>query len=329
MTVLITGGAGFVGLAIAEQLLACGEDIVLFDTRQPPPHALKQFGQAARPVLGDVTCADDIRRALAGCPIDRIVHTAAITAGPQRERTDARSIVDVNLNGTLNVLEQAHEHGGIRRLTMLSSVAVYGFSPPGLSGTYEEQSSCPSPASLYGITKLASEQAALHLGGLYDIDVRVVRLGPVFGPWEHRYGARDAMSPHLQILDQALAGQEVVLPRPMAADWIYSRDAASGIVAVLFGQTLQRRIYNIGAGSTTDLLEWCSHIARHTGLRYRLAEAGEPASIAYNLKQDRPALSTAALAADTGFSARRELAAAASEYLDWTRQLAALGDARP
>lgn len=329
MTVLITGGAGFVGLAVAEQLVARGEDVVLFDTRPPPAHALKQLGQAARSALGDVTCANDIRHALAGPSIDRIVHTAAITAGPQRERTDARSIVDVNLNGTVNVLEQAHAHGRIQRLAMLSSVAVYGFSPAAPSGTYEEACSCPSPASLYGITKLASEQTALHLGGLYGIDVRVLRLGPVFGPWEHRSGARDAMSPHLQIVDQALAGQEVVLPRPMAADWIYSRDAASGIVAVLSGQTLRRQIYNLGAGGTTDLLEWCSHIAQHTGLQYRLANAGEQTTVAYNLKQDRPALSTVALTADTGFSARRGLAAAASEYLDWMRQASSLERAKP
>jgi nucleoside-diphosphate-sugar epimerase len=266
---------------------------------------------------------------LAASSIDRIVHTAAITAGPKREMTDAHRIVAVNLNGSINVLEQARERGGIRRIIVLSSVAVYGFSPAGPSGTYDEQASCPSPASLYGITKLASEQAAVHLGGLYDIDVRVLRLGPVFGPWEHRSGARDTMSPHLQVLEQALAGQEVVLPRPMAADWIYSRDAARGVVAVLGSQTLRRRIYNLGAGSKTDLLEWCGHLSRHIDLRYRLADAGERASIDDGLRQDRPPLSTVALAADAGFSARHDVAAAARDHLDWTRRVAALEEARP
>ena len=67
------------------------------------------------------------------------------------------------------------------------------------------------PVALYGISKVAAEQAALRIAQLRDIDVRVIRLGPVFGPWELPSRVRDALSPHHQILAMARDGIDVVL----------------------------------------------------------------------------------------------------------------------
>ncbi len=319
MATLITGGAGFVGLAIAERLAADGERALLFDIAAPPADRL------ARPELsgvgyvrGDIRQAADIIRALASDAIDRVIHTAAVTPNQQRERDDPGGIVDVNIGGTVNLLACAAAHPAVKRVVVLSSVAVYGFARPASSGLFEEDLSNPAPAALYGITKLAAEQAALRIGELHNLDVRVVRLGPVYGRWERATGVRDALSPHYQVLQAAINGEEAVLPRAMRADWVYSRDAAAGIARVCTGEALRHLIYHVGGGKLTDLPAWCRLIAeRYPSFRWRLAETGEPPTVVYGLVADRAALSLARLTRDTGFAPAYALETAAADYLAW------------
>jgi nucleoside-diphosphate-sugar epimerase len=319
MTTMIIGGSGFIGLSIAERLLAGGETVVLFDLAAPGMSMLaRQELSGAILITGDVTRANDIDRALTAADIDRVIHTAAVTPNRQREHDEARRIVDVNIGGTVNLLERAARRPSIKRITVLSSVAVYGFSPPASSGLFEEGQSPPAPAALYGITKLAAEQAALRIGHLHDLDIRVVRLGPTYGAWESHTGARDALSPHHQVLSMAREGLEVILSRPMAADWIYSRDAADGIAKVSSATTLRHRVYHVGGGVLSDLRQWCDIMARHfPGFRWRIDESESKANIVYSLPRDRAPLSIARLGSDTGFQPLYDLEAAARDYLAW------------
>ncbi|MDA9495508.1 NAD-dependent epimerase/dehydratase family protein [Bradyrhizobium sp. CCBAU 11361] len=319
MATLITGGAGFIGLALAERLLAAGQRVVLFDLAPAPMELLARSELAgAVCVNGDVTCQTDLDEALAAAPIDRIVHAAAVTPNEQRERTDARRIVDINVGGTVNLMERAIAHGGIRRIVVVSSVAVYGFSAPTPSGCFEEAISHPAPAALYGISKLAAEQAAIRIAHLHGCDTRIVRLGPVYGPWELPTTVRDALSPHHQVLQALQSGHEAVLPRAMRADWIYSRDAAAGIAAVAMGVALDHAIYHVGGGCVSDLPSWCRTLeARFPDFRWRFAASGETAGIVYNLPADRAPLSIARLTRDTGSSPAFPVSEAAADYLSW------------
>ena len=319
MVTLITGGAGFVGLALAERLLAEGQRVVLFDLPVAPMELLARPELAgAVYVSGDVTSPADLDAALATTPIDRVVHAAAVTPNEQRERKDARRVVDINIGGTVNLMERAIAHGGIRRIVVVSSVAVYGFSAPAPSGCFEEEISHPAPAALYGISKLAAEQAAIRIAHLHGCDTRIVRLGPVYGPWEWPTQARDALSPHHQVLQALRSGHEAVLPRAMRADWIYSRDAAAGIAAVAIDAALGHAIYHVGGGYLSDLQDWCRALAaRFPDFRWRYAEPGEAAGILYNLPVDRAPMSIARLVCDTGFNPAYPVDAAAADYLSW------------
>jgi UDP-glucose 4-epimerase/UDP-glucuronate 4-epimerase len=322
MTTLITGGAGFIGLAIAERLIADGEPVVLFDLAAPDDAVLAgpELGGATL-VTGDIRHPDDIDRALANAAIDRVIHTAAVTPNAQRERDAPRQIVDVNVGGTVNLLERIAIRRAIRRVTVLSSVAVYGFAQPAASGMFEEELSPPAPAALYGITKLASEQAALRIADLHDLDVRVVRLGPVYGVWERHTAVRDALSPHHQIIAAARAGREVILPRTMAGDWIYSRDAARGIVAVSTGAALHHRIYHVSGGVITDLPQCCAVVAaQFSGFEWKLAASDADGNIVYGLPKDRAPLNIARIAGDTGWRPQYDLAAGMQDYLGWLSQ---------
>ncbi|UFW46295.1 MULTISPECIES: NAD-dependent epimerase/dehydratase family protein [Bradyrhizobium] len=319
MATLITGGAGFIGLALAEHLLAAGQRVVLFDLPAAPTELMARPELAgAVYVSGDVTDEADLDAALATASIDCVIHAAAVTPNEQRERTDARRIVDVNVGGTVNLMERAIGHGGIRRIVVVSSVAVYGFSAPTVSGCFEEAVSHPAPSALYGISKLAAEQAAIRIAHLHGCDTRIVRLGPVYGPWELPTPVRDALSPHYQVLQALRSGHEAVLPRAMRADWIYSRDAAAGIAAVGMGVALDHAIYHVGGGCVSDLPNWCRTLAAHfPEFRWRFAASGETAGIVYNLPADRAPLSIARLTRDTGFSPAFPVGEAAADYLSW------------
>lgn len=319
MATLITGGAGFIGLALAEHLLAAGQRVVLFDLPAAPTELLARRELAgAVYVSGDVADLVDLDVAFAVTPIDCVVHAAAVTPNEQRERKDARRIVDVNIGGTVNLMERAIAHGGIRRIVVVSSVAVYGFSAPASSGCFEEEISHPAPAALYGISKLAAEQAAIRIAHLHGCDTRIVRLGPVYGPWEWSTQARDALSPHHQVLEALEHGHEAVLPRAMRADWIYSRDAAAGIAAVALGGALRHATYHVGGGCLSDLQDWCRALAsRFPDFRWRYAASSETAGIVYNLPADRAPLSIGRLTRDTGFSPAFPVSEAAADYLSW------------
>lgn len=319
MATLITGGSGFIGLSIAERLIADGERVVLFDLTAPAAGMLSRPElRGALLVTGDVRDAEDVDRALSADSIDRVIHTAAMTPNAQRERDEPRRIVEVNVVGTVNLLERAAARPAIRRVVVLSSVAVYGFSEPAPSGLFEEALSPPAPASLYGISKLAAEQAARRIGELRGLDVRIARLGPAYGVWEIPTAARDALSPHLQIMNMALEGRDVLLPRPMTADWIYSRDAADGIARLCHAANLSHGVYHVSGGAWSDLTQWCGVLAGLVpGFRWSLADADQPGNVIYSLPKDRAPLAITRLGADTGFRPRHDLKTAAREYLDW------------
>lgn len=322
MATLITGGAGFIGLALAEHLLAAGQRVLLFDVAAPRVDMLQPGLAGALCVGGDITSRGDVDAALNAAPFDLVIHAAAVTPNEQRERNDAREIIDVNVGGTINLMERAIAHGGIRRIVVVSSIAVYGFSAPAPSGFFEEEVSHPAPAALYGISKLAAEQAALRIAHLHGCDTRIVRLGPVYGRWELATATRDVRSPHHQVLQALHDGHEATLPRAMRADWIYSRDAATGIAAVSMVTSLSHVIYNVGGGRMSDLIDWCNTLAiRFPDFRWRCVEPGETPSIKYSLPVDRAPLSIARLASETGFRPAYPVEMAARDYLSWLARL--------
>lgn len=325
MAVLITGGTGFIGLSVAEALASNGRKVVLFGP-EPLPESFRGAPWLGGIIFiaGDLRTPGDLERAFAAAQVRDVLHAAAVTPDAAREVLDPEGVIAVNVLGTLGLLRCAAAKRRIRRVVVLSSVAIYGAPPARDDVRLEEDAACPRPENLYGISKLAAEQAALRLGAPFGLDIRVVRLGPVFGPWEHRTDARALLSPHAQIWDSIASGEEVVLPRPMRADWLYSRDAGAGIAALLEAPAPTNRIFNLGGEVLTDVAEWCTAIRRQGhACAWRIAERAEEATIATSLTRDRPALDNARIFAETDFRHRFSLAAAAADYIQWHRATAA------
>jgi nucleoside-diphosphate-sugar epimerase len=256
---------------------------------------------------------------LAAAPIDRVIHAAAVTAGPRREADDPQAIIDVNIGGTACLMATLKQScPAVTRVVAMSSGSVYGFQDPGPAGHLHEERSCPAPAALYGITKQAAEQTALRLGEVFAIDTRAVRMSSVFGPWEYRTGVRDTMSPHLQVIEIAAARGTAILPRRGPADWIYSRDAAAGIRAVLDARQPKHSVYNLASRAITDLPAWCDAIASSfPGFSWHMAAAGEEPNVAHGLLRDRAPLDVSRIEQDIGFRNAFDLARAAKDYAEW------------
>jgi UDP-glucose 4-epimerase len=299
-TTLIFGGAGFVGLNIAEALLTAGRKVVSFDRRPPLASAQKHFASlpgAFSHLVGDIRDAAAVEAAFA-CEPDTVVYGAALTPGSVREAADPLAVMEVNLTGFVRVLEFAHKHN-VARTVNLSSAGAYGaaaFRP----GTLDETDAV-DPRSLYSVTKFASERAATRLAELWKMDFRSVRLSAVFGPWEHDSGVRDTLSPPYQVARMALGGEAIVLARPTARDWVYGPDVAAAIIALLDAPKLNHEVYNVGPGISWTLLEWAQlFAAKRPGLVVRLAAPGETPTVDPHSASDRARLVNARILADTG-----------------------------
>src|SRR3546814_214389 len=124
MRVLITGGTGFIGLAVSEAATRAGHAAVLFGANRIPDTLPRpNWLDACRIVIGDVRSDADLAAAFED-GIDRVVHAAAVTPDAEREAREPAVIAEVNLLGTIRVIEKA-KASDVRRIVTLSSVAAY------------------------------------------------------------------------------------------------------------------------------------------------------------------------------------------------------------
>lgn len=319
MRVLIFGGTGFVGLNIAEGLLARGHTVTLFDRAELPPAARRAFAADAdrlRTVIGDVTDAAAVTTAInAGC--DALVLGAAITAGVERDAREPERILAVNLLAQVPVLEAARR-AGVERVINLSSAAAYGAS--GQSFPLLDETTPCDPVSLYAITKFASERVAARLADLWRTDVISVRLSAVFGPFERAGGMRDTPSPQALIMDCLARGKPALLSDPGAKDWVYARDVADAVCVLLDADRPRHTLYNISSGLTFTVEDWGEAFAAlRPGFVCRLATTSETPTVAVH-GPSRSALSTTRLADEFGWRARFGCAESAADLSDWFDQ---------
>lgn len=241
MSVLITGGCGFIGAHLTRALAARDDRVVLIDTA--PPASPPDLGDRVLAVTGDVTDADLLAETMARHHVVDVIHAAAVVGVAAGARSPANT-VHVNVDGAASVLAAAAATG-VRRVVDLSSEEVYGDFPTDRA----TEDTPKDPVSPYGISKLAAEQLGRYYAAHHGLSYAAVRLCWVYGPGFPR---RRLPQPWLE--DIAL-GRPSHLERggDQLLDLTYVADAVAGILAVRDAPTLRHHVYNVATGVATSV----------------------------------------------------------------------------
>lgn len=313
MAVLIIGG-GLVGSQIARLLVEAGEQPVILD-RAAQAAALADIVELARVriVAGDVLRPPTLTEAIREYRITDVVHTAAnplLTLGAQR---DPRGAIELNVMGTVNVLEAARAHG-LRRVVVASSNVLNHFLAGGEGrGDPAREEAFMRPTTFYATTKQAIENLGLNYANWCGVDFAAVRYGAVVGPWrgEGGGGPSNALRAAVQC---ALRGEEAVVPAA-GLEWVYAKDAARGTVLALRAASLGSRVFNLTMGYVCGPDELAGALrAAIPGARIRVATPEASAPSMPNMVR----ASDLSLARDVlGFTPQYRMPDAVRELADW------------
>lgn len=319
MTTLITGGAGFVGLNVARQLMLAGETVITYDLGKIKPSAyadLSGLAGSLREEQGSVLDKSHFADVIARHRVDQVVHGAAITAGLERERTQAADIFQVNTLGTINVLECVLD-AGIKRIVQLGTGSVFGALVK-QEGMLHESIDVPEPDSLYGISKYAAERIAMRYRATRGLDVVVARLGVVFGRYEHDTGLRDTLSAPLMLGQLAMAGQHASVYANLPDDWVYATDVALAIETLLNTANITHGVYQVGSGMSWSVAQWCQKLKQQfPAFTYDLVEKKELATIGRVTPTRRPLFSIDRMSDEFGYRPRYLIDDAFTDYAKW------------
>jgi UDP-glucuronate 4-epimerase len=317
----VTGAAGFVGLHIARRLADCGEDVIALGRGTPDSIAAALFDarrEHMRFVSGDVRDRDGLRRLIAEQGVRRIVHAAAVTPSPDDERADPAAIIDINLGGTLNVLEAAR-HGAVERVVFISSTAVYG-SPEGRELPIREDQPL-TISGMYTIAKQACEHMCARYAELYGMSVAVGRLGTAYGPLERRTNARARMSQVHTLAHAALEGRvPMIYGADQPRDICYVEDVAEAFTRLVRAERLNWPVYNVSAG-VAHSLHTIATVLSTLAPGFTWQETTNPlhADLVVLPANARGPLDLSRLQQDTGFVPAYPMLEGLRCYFDWLR----------
>jgi dTDP-L-rhamnose 4-epimerase len=294
--VLITGGAGFIGSHLSDELIRNGYAVRVLDSLVPQVHGHGQkrpsyLNPDVELIKGDVRDPLAVRNALAG--IDAVYHLAAMV-GVGQSMYEIEKYTSINNGGTAVLLEAIARAGNIRKLIVASSMSIYGEglycdSSGGLHHTCHRsmeqlrqqnweltdeqgevlkplptpESKVPSLASIYALSKYDQERMCVIVGNAYRIPVVALRFFNV-------YGTRQALSnPYTGVLaifaSQLMNGNSprIFEDGRQQRDFVSVRDVATACRLALEVSQNRQEVFNIGSGRCRTVLEVMENLARH------------------------------------------------------------------
>jgi UDP-glucose 4-epimerase len=247
-TYLVTGGAGFIGSSIVEELVQRGERVrVLDDFSTGKRENLAPFMSHIELVEGDLRDTSAVRQAVED--VDYVLHQAALPSVP-RSIDDPLASHQVNATGTLNLLLAARE-AGARRVVYASSSSAYGDSP----ALPKKEDISPRPKSPYAVSKLAGEYYCSAFAEVYGLETVCLRYFNVFGP------RQDPTSQYAAVIPLFLTALLQGAPPTVHGDGHQSRDfthVANVVHANLLAATapdVAGRVFNVACGQRYTLLD--------------------------------------------------------------------------
>jgi UDP-glucuronate 4-epimerase len=312
MKVLVTGGAGFIGSNLVDQLLAEGHTLsVLDDFNDFYPPAIKRANVAAfsRHVAiydADIRDPEDVDRVVREQKPDAIVHLAA-RAGVRPSIKEPRLYIDTNITGTWNLLEAARIHG-VPRFLSASSSSVYGVIK---TAPFSEDMLINQTISPYAATKMAAEQFCSNYSHLYGLRTISLRFFTVYGPRQRPDLAIHSFTKSISQGEPINQFGDGTTRR----DYTYVDDILQGITACLRSEGPLCDVFNLGESQTTTLNELIASIESALGKKAiirRMPEQPGDVPLTYaNIDKARRLL---------GYDPRTKIAEGIPKFVEWFRQ---------
>jgi len=257
-TYLVTGGAGFIGSNIVDELLRRGQKVRVLDNfATGREENLAEAGKRVELIRGDVRDASAVDRAVAGC--DYVLHQAALASVP-RSIADPVANNEVNVQGTLNVLVAAQQHG-VKRVVYASSSSVYGDSEE----LPKVETMTPNPKSPYAVAKLAAEDYCRVFAELHGMTTVSLRYFNVFGPRQDPNSQYSAVIP---IFVKALVeGRAPTIngDGEQSRDFTFIENVVAANLLACEAPVSGGKVYNIACGGRFTLNELYAALSRQVG----------------------------------------------------------------
>lgn len=246
-TVLITGGAGFIGSNIARSLITRGDSVRVLDDLSSGKRENLEGLANVELIVGDIRDRAAVDRAMAGA--DYVFHEAALPS-VTRSVEDPVTSHDVNINGTLNVLEGARK-AGIKRLVYAASSSAYGETPV----LPKVEDMAPMPLSPYGVAKLLGEYYCQVWTHVYGVECVALRYFNVFGPRQAPDSAYAAVIP--KFITMIANGERPTVNGDggHTRDFCFIDNVVEANLNALVAPDAPGNIYNVACGERTSLLQ--------------------------------------------------------------------------
>jgi UDP-glucuronate 4-epimerase len=331
MRILVTGTAGFIGSALAERLLARGDEVYGIDNHNDYYDPTLKEARLARfadhpkytHLRADLADAAAVNRAFGAFRPQRVVNLAA-QAGVRYSLKNPQAYVQSNLVGFVNILE-ACRHGKVEHLVYASSSSVYGANR---KLPFAIEDAVDHPVSLYAASKKANELMAHTYSHLFDLPTTGLRFFTVYGPW-----GRPDMSPML-FADRISRGEPIDVYNygNHSRDFTYIDDIVEGVIRTLDHIALPDaaydalapspgtssapyRVYNIGNDQPVQLLHFIELMERRLGrtVEKRLLPM-QPGDVADTWAD------VSALRRDVGYAPNTSIEEGVARFVAWYRE---------
>lgn len=304
MKALVTGGAGFIGSNLVRELVARGAQVTVLDNLSSGYRCNLDPFPSVRFVEGDVRDPSAVEDAVAGS--DVVFHIAA-SVGNKRSIDDPIADAEVNLLGTINVLE-AMRRSRVHKIVASSSAGIFGE----LKTLPISEDHPLAPESPYGVSKLAEEKICLAYASLYEMEAVCLRYFNVFGP-NQRYDAYGNVIPIFAF--KMLRGEQLTIfgDGEQTRDFVNVHDVVQANIKAAEAPGVCGA-FNIGSGTRVTINRLVELMAEASGSAPDVVHGGPREG------DVRDSLADISSAREVlGYAPRIELSDGLAEYFEWAR----------
>lgn len=273
MKVLITGANGFIGSSLVGQLKSEGYEVVEFK--------------------GDITVKEQVEDFFQAHPVEGIFHVAALLPGKELRPAD---FLDVNVKGTLHILEACLRHG-IKKIVYSSSMSVYGHSIQYLP---VDEKHPTSPYDFYSLSKLQGEEVCRLYARNHGLHIAILRYSGVYGP-------RKKDGAVATFFQKASENKSLEITGDTRWDIVYVKDVArANLLAMQKLDSVREMIVNIGSGEETSVRSLAEKIVQITGSKSSIQtkeSEGNEFRFVYDMKTAKELLNFTPLGVEEGLRA--------------------------